>query len=128
MKIFTPSLEGNDADTIWTLRTDQPTILAAFANTPVYGGGMKIAPLAKMDDGLLDVCIVGGVNPFKLFCMFPSVYTGHHLKIREVEYFQTRRSRIETEHPLAVYADGEYVCQTPAEVGVQLSALKVLTP
>jgi len=128
MKILTPSPEGNEANAIWTLRSDQPTILAAFANTPVYGGGMKVAPQAKMDDGLLDICIVGGVDPFKLFCMFPSVYTGHHLKIREVEYFQTRRSRIETEHPLAVYADGEYVCQTPAEIGIQPSALKILTP
>ena len=54
--------------------------LAAFANTPMYGGGMKIAPRAKMDDGLLDVCIVGAVDPFKLFCMFPTVYAGRHLE------------------------------------------------
>jgi len=111
----------------WTTRSDQPTILAAFANTPVYGGGMKVAPRAKMDDGLLDVCIVGGVNPFKLFCMFPTVYAGRHLKIREVEYFHASRVRVETEHPLDVYADGEYVCRTPVEVGVHRGALKVVT-
>jgi diacylglycerol kinase (ATP) len=111
----------------WTRRSDQPTILAAFANTSTYGGGMKIAPQAKMDDGLLDVCIVGGVDPFKLFCMFPTVYAGRHLKIKEVEYFQTARVRVETEHPLDVYADGEYVCRTPVEVGVQRAALQVVT-
>jgi diacylglycerol kinase family enzyme len=94
----------------------------------VYGGGMKIAPQARMDDGLLDVCVVGGVNPFKLFCMFPTVYAGRHLKIREVEYFQAGRVRVETEHPLDVYADGEFVCRTPVEVGAERGALKVVMP
>lgn len=111
----------------WTTRSDKPTMLAAFANAPAYGGGMKIAPRAKMDDGLLDVCVVGGVDPFKLFCMSPTVYVGKHLKIREVEYFRTERARIETEHPVEVYADGEYVCQTPMEVRLQCGALKVVT-
>jgi len=114
--------------TDWTTRSDQPTLLAAFANTPAYGGGMRIAPQAKMDDGLLDICVVGEVDPFKLFCMFPSVYYGRHLKVREVEYLQAERVRVETEHPLDVYADGEYVCRTPIEVAVQASALKVITP
>ena len=126
MKILTP---GEDSQSgAWAPRSDQPTVLAAFANTPVYGGGMKIAPQAKMDDGLLDVCVVGGVDPFKLFCMFPTVYAGRHLKIKEVEYFQTARVRVETEHPLDVYADGEFVCRTPVEVGVQRAALRVVTP
>ena len=116
------------ASASWTVRSAQPTILAAFANSPLYGGGMKIAPQAKMDDGLLDVCIVGGVNPFKLFCMFPTVYAGRHLSIREVQYFQTERVRVETEYPVDVYADGEYVCRTPVEVSLQQAALSVVTP
>jgi diacylglycerol kinase (ATP) len=122
MKIFTPAEDS----TQWILRSDQPTILAAFANAPMYGGGMKIAPQAKMDDGLLDVCIIGGVDPFKLFCMFPTVYSGNHLKIKEVGYFTAPRVRVETEHPLDVYADGEYVCRTPAEIGLQRAALRVI--
>jgi diacylglycerol kinase (ATP) len=127
MKILTTA-ESDDANTGWVNRSDQPTILAAFANTPSFGGGMKIAPRAKMDDGLLDVCIVGGVDPFKLFCMFPSVYSGHHLGIREVEYFQAGRVRVETEYPLDVYADGEYVCRTPIELAVHRAALRVVVP
>jgi diacylglycerol kinase family enzyme len=126
MKISTPA-EGAGGNAEWIIRSSQPTLLAAFANTPVYGGGMKIAPEAKMDDGVLDVCIVGGVDPFKLFCMFPTVYAGRHLSIREVEYFKASRVRVETEHPLDVYADGEYVCRTPVEVAVRPAALKVVT-
>jgi diacylglycerol kinase (ATP) len=116
--------EGGD----WITRSDQPTILTAFANTAVYGGGMKIAPHARMDDGELDVCVIEGVNPFKLACMFPTVYFGRHLRIREVDYFQAARLRVETETPIEIYADGEYVCRTPAEVRVEPGALKVLTP
>jgi diacylglycerol kinase (ATP) len=112
---------------IWAMRSHQPTILAAFANTSTYGGGMKIAPHAQMDDGHLDVCVIGGINPFKLACRFPTVYFGRHLRLREVDYFQATRLRVETEAPLEIYADGEYVCRTPAEIGVHGGALKMLT-
>ena len=127
MKIQVP-LDGNDSDTKWTTRSERPTLIAAFANTPLYGGGMKVAPRAKMDDGLLDVCVVGGVDPFKLFCMFPTVYAGRHLTIKEVEYFQASLLRVETEHPMDVYADGEFVCRTPIEVSVQKAVLRVIVP
>jgi diacylglycerol kinase (ATP) len=124
MKILS---QGTPADD-WSLRSDQPTLLAAFANTSTYGDGMRIAPQARMDDGLLDVCIVGAVNALKLFCMFPTVYGGKHLSIREVEYFQSPRVRVETEHPLDVYADGECVCQTPVEGSIEPAVFKVVVP
>lgn len=123
MKISTYS-EPRDS---WSVRNDGPTLLAAFANAPIYGGGMKIAPQAKLDDGLLDVCVVGEVDPFKLFCLFPTVYAGRHLQVKEVSYWQAARVQIETERPVDVYADGEYVCTTPVEIGTERSALRVLT-
>ncbi len=111
----------------WELKIAKPTFVAVFANTPVYGGGMKIAPRALLDDGQLDVCIVSGLGKFKLFCLFPTVYFGRHLQVPEVEYFQEARLRIETETALDVYADGEYVCRTPIEVSVAAKVLRVLT-
>lgn len=121
MKIFRLAEDGG-----WATCSHRPTLLAAFANTPVYGGGMKIAPHAQMDDGQLDVCVIGAVDPLKLACMFPTVYFGRHLRIRKVEYFQAARLRVETEWPLDVYADGEYICRTPVEVSVERSALRVV--
>ena len=106
----------------------KPTILAAFANAPAYGGGMKIAPHAQLDDGKLDVCIVRAMGRAKLFCLFPTVYFGGHLSFREVEYAQTETARLETESPIDVYADGEYVCQTPVELSIARNALKVVVP
>ena len=87
---------------------------------------MKIAPRAQLDDGILDVCIIRDMNRLKLFCLFPTIYFGRHLSIPQVEYFQADRLRLETEELLDVYADGEYVCQTPIEVGVARGALRVI--
>ena len=128
VKLLTPPDDTDSRNSQWKIRSDQPTLLAAFANTPIYGGGMKIAPRAKMDDGLLDVCVVGGIDPFKLFCLFPTVYTGRHLSVKSVDYFQTAQIRVETESPIDVYADGELVCRTPAEVSVERGALRIIAP
>jgi diacylglycerol kinase (ATP) len=119
--------ENSRADQ-FAVRSETPTVLAAFANTPAYGGGMKIAPDARFDDGQLDICIVSDVDKFKLFCLFPTVYFGRHLSIPEVQYFRAERLRVETERPLDVYADGEYICATPIEVSVAANALRVLVP
>lgn len=106
----------------------RPTMLAAVANSPTYGGGMKIAPRAKLDDGQLDLCVVRAMDAFKLFCLFPTVYFGRHLGFREVEYAQTPALKIETEFPCDVYADGEWACRTPVEFSIARKMLKVLCP
>ncbi len=106
----------------------KPAMLAAVANASAYGGGMRIAPQAKLDDGMLDVCVVRAMNVLKLFCLFPTVYFGRHLGFREVEYGQTDTVQIEADSPLDVYADGEYVCQTPVVFSVARGVLKVLAP
>jgi diacylglycerol kinase (ATP) len=103
-------------------------IVVAFANAPSYGGGMKIAPHAQLDDGRLDVCVIGPMNRWKMFCLFPTVYFGRHLSIPQVEYFQADRFKLDTKEPHDVYADGEYVCRTPIEVGVARGALRVIVP
>jgi len=120
-------IQTSDSAADWTTHSDQPTLIAAFANTPYYGGGMRIAPRAQMNDGLLDGCVVTAMNPLKLFCLFPTVYFGRHLTVREVDYFQAGAIRLETEIPLDVYADGEFVCRTPVEISVERAALPVLT-
>jgi len=102
------------------------TLLAAFANTQFYGNGMRIAPQADFADGKLDICRISTMNPFKLFCMFPTVYFGHHLLNPEVEYSRAERIQVQTEIPLDIYADGEFVCQTPADISVAPGALQVI--
>jgi diacylglycerol kinase (ATP) len=105
-----------------------PAMLAAFANTPTYGGGIRIAPDARLDDGRLEVCVVESMAKVRLLRLFPSVFSGRHLTLPEVRYFQAEQLRIETEEPSEVYADGEYVCSTPVEVRVEAGALQVIVP
>ncbi|MGB9198070.1 MAG: diacylglycerol kinase family protein [Terriglobales bacterium] len=102
------------------------TLLAAFANTQYYGDGMRIAPQADMADGKLDICRISSMNPFKLFCMFPTVYFGRHLFSPKVEYSKAERARVDCDVPLEIYADGEFVCNTPAEISVAPGALRVI--
>jgi len=105
-----------------------PIVVAAFANTPIYGDGMRIAPRAKLDDGLLDLCIVNNMNKLALLTLFPTIYFGRHLSIAPVSYSQTASVAVQTEPSTDIYADGEYVCQTPAKVSVAPRALSVIIP
>jgi len=105
-----------------------PAMVVAFANTPTYGGGIRIAPDARLDDGQLEICVVQAMSKSRLLRLFPSVYSGRHLQLPEVKYFQADRVRIETEEPSEIYADGEYVGRTPAEVTVERALLPVIVP
>ncbi len=103
------------------------TTLIAFANAPAYGGGMRIAPRARLDDGRLDVCFVSAISPLRLLRFFPRVFSGSHLGMLEVEYLQTSSLKVESERPMEVFADGEFVGHTPVEVRVAPRALRVVT-
>ena len=103
-------------------------MLAAFANTSTYGHGMKIAPHALFDDGQLDICIIHQMNKAKLLALFPTIYFGRHLSVSGVSYSRVASVNLETQTPCDVYADGEYVCQTPVEVSIEPRALTVITP
>ena len=102
--------------------------MLAFANAPTYGHGMRIAPRAELDDGKLDVCFLRRTGRLRLLRLFPQVFSGTHITRPEVTYFQAAGLRLETEVPLDVYADGDYVCRTPVEVGILPGALRVIVP
>src|SRR4029079_12970364 len=101
-------------------------LMCAFANAQAYGHGIRIAPEANMDDGLLDLVFVRKAAPTRLLTVFPSAYFGRHLGLPEVEYRRVRHLRISTEVPLDIYADGEFICKTPAEVTVHPKSLNVI--
>lgn len=100
----------------------------AIGNALSYGGGMKVTPQAALDDGLLDICIVSQMNKLKLLGWVPTIFFGEHLRLKEVEYFQTAELRIESQRGLDVYADGECAAQTPVEIGLIRRGLRVIVP
>ena len=100
-------------------------LLAATANAPFYGSGIKIAPDAIVDDGVLDVCIVADVSRWTVLRMFLRAYSGAHVGHSAVRVVQTRTLQIESDDSLWIFADGEPMCEVPAKIEVVPGALKV---
>lgn len=102
--------------------------LVAVGNAHRYGGGMKVVPRASLDDGWLDVCIVGEMSRIKVLFCLPTIFFGAHLRLRGVEYFQARRVRLDSVPDVELYADGEPAGRTPLDIGLVPRALKVIVP
>lgn len=98
---------------------------AVVANGPHYGGGMRIAPTARPDDGQLDLVIVGELRRAELLAWLPTVYWGTHLRNARVTTGRGRDVEIETEPPIPVHLDGEPVGVTPIRLTVRPRALRV---
>lgn len=111
---------------VWRTAIDERGFLIAAGNGPQYGQGMRLAHRAQMGDGRLDVCFVRLLSKMRLLRLFRVVYSGRHLGMKEVEYFQAARLRIETDPVSEVFADGEFICKTPVEIGVRKNALQVI--
>ena len=84
-------------------------MFAVAANLPRFGGGMKIAPDASIDDGLLDLVIVREVSKVNLLRVFPKVYSGKHASHPAVEIIRTQRAILSIDRPMYLYGGGEPV-------------------
>lgn len=89
-------------------RTFKKTYLVSIQNGKYFGGGMEVAPHAKVDDGLLDVIVIHSISRLKLFLVFPTIYSGKHLKVKKnVFYKQGKEIRISQDTPRSYTTDGE---------------------
>jgi YegS/Rv2252/BmrU family lipid kinase len=98
------------------------------ANSKAYGGGMFIAPDAELDDGLLDVVLVGDVGKLRYLANLPKVFKGTHVSEPEVTVVRAREVEISADRPFAIYADGDPLADLPARVRLLPRALRVLAP
>lgn len=97
--------------------------LMAIANMPGYGGGMKICPDAKDDDGWLHLCLVEGISRMELLRFFPRVYDGTHVTHPAVRMLAGRKIRMESGSPMTIHMDGEFGGETPAGIPVAIEVL-----
>lgn len=109
---------------------EQSVTLVSIANTRSYGGGMKIAPDAVWDDGLLDVVIAGPLSRSGLLAVFPRVFPGTHIQHPAVTVVRARSVLLEASHagppPPAGYADGERIGPLPLAAEVVPGAIRLL--
>lgn len=104
-------------------------LFAAVANGPIYGAGMRIAPDAKMDDGLLDVAVIGELRWARFLQAIPILLTSGNLqRFKEVRRFRCRRAMLETDRPAKVHGDGELLGESPADFEVLPGAIRVMIP
>ncbi|VVC77188.1 Diacylglycerol kinase [Aquicella siphonis] len=100
----------------------------AVANSQYYGGGMKLAPNASVMDGMLDVVLIGMVSRFRLLLNLPRLYKGTHILEEGVKIIRGRHIRIRTLNESQIFADGDALGYSPANISVRPGALRVLLP
>jgi YegS/Rv2252/BmrU family lipid kinase len=104
------------------------SILIVISNSQLYGGMVRIATDAQLDDGLLDVNVFAGTGFASVMRTALGVLTGLHVRDPRHTLFQGRTIRIETGKPMAIHVDGEPLGQTPLECEVIPRALTVMLP
>jgi len=97
----------------------RPIFTAMVANTENGGGGMRLMPGAKFDDGLLDLIEMGDIGPVAMLtAVLPKVYSGAHVHHPKVRVSRGTSFRFESEVETLVDLDGETVGRLPLEVSV----------
>lgn len=104
---------------------ERRVLLVAVANGAYYGGGMRIAPGALVDDGLMDLCIVGDIGRIDALRQLPNLYRGRHVDHPAVETRRARTVEIEGETGTLTHLDGEPFDGLPLRVEMHPSMLTV---
>ena len=106
-------------------RQDRAGWSVAVANAGMYGGGMKIAPHALLDDGQLAVTVIGDVSRPAFLRTLPLVFSGRHVEHPKVSTDSADTVTLSADRPFDVYADGELVGPLPMTIRCLPSALEV---
>jgi diacylglycerol kinase (ATP) len=88
---------------------EQDCFMISVANAKRYGGGFHVAPKATIDDGLLDVSIIGRIPPIKRIKYLPIVEKGKHLDQPFVRYEHVDKIKIISRVKIHAHMDGEYL-------------------
>jgi diacylglycerol kinase (ATP) len=97
-------------------------------NGRFYGGPFALFPKARLDDGLLDVCVFEKCGYFDVLRYGQGILRGAHLGLRGVQYFQTGRLTCGAPTPTPFEVDGEDAGEAPVTFSVAPRALKVMVP
>lgn len=102
-----------------------------IANARYFGGGMKIAPSAELDDGRLDIVVIGDLGRLKVLAHAPRLYTGTHLGIDQVTHLRALSLTARAASPgeeIGIEIDGELLGRLPIEAAIRPGSLRVRCP
>jgi YegS/Rv2252/BmrU family lipid kinase len=111
--------------------TPLTTVNFCVANARYFGGGMMMAPEAKLSDGFLDIINIGDIKTAKIILNMYSLYKGTHLSLPEVKDTLAKRVEARTfneKDQIHIEVDGELLGKLPASYEVVPNALKLRVP
>jgi len=100
----------------------------AVANSGIYGGGMRLAPAACLEDGLLDVVTTSATSRLRFLRALPKIFSGTHVNEPSVSAWTARNVELIADRPFRVFADGDPVGTLPCTISVRPGAVDVLLP
>ena len=107
----------------------QGTVLVlGVLNTPSYGGGLRLAPEACLEDGRLDLVLLENLSGFEIARILPRVAASGEIRTQRIQRYCVTSARIETDRPCEFHADGEIIGMTPVEISVVPGAMRVWRP
>ncbi len=109
------------------VRVQGELLAVAAMNGPWAGGGFCLAPQARLDDGLLDLALLGHYPRLVRLVVLPKTRDGSYLKLARAKLFRTDGAWVRAERPLYVHLDGELLPERVATLRVELlpQALRV---
>lgn len=105
---------------------EEDFLFVGASNTETAGGGMRVAPGALIDDGVLNVNLISAMGRWRALWQLRRLSRGRHLGHPRMRYLTARTLQIEANPPLDVAADGDLIGHTPAQITVKPEALRVL--
>jgi YegS/Rv2252/BmrU family lipid kinase len=100
----------------------------AFANSRCFGGGMRLAPDACLDDALLEMVAIAKMPRVRYAWNLRKVFKGGHLQLSTVQIDRIAEAVVSADRPFTMYADGDPIGELPVRVRVLPAAIGVLTP
>ena len=96
-----------------------------LSNTIHTGKGMKIAPKAKLNDGLVDLLLIENISRFKLLKLMPKLFTGQHIDDTDVQYTQVKEIKFTSKNKNALNIDGEIKGTSPFKLEIISEAIEI---
>jgi YegS/Rv2252/BmrU family lipid kinase len=103
-------------------------MVAGVLNTPTYGAGLRLAPEAKVDDGLLDLVLVEHLKLMPFLGLLPRALWTGEIETPRMRRIQTPRVRLTPNRPSAFHGDGEILGPAPVEIEILPRAVQMLAP
>ena len=104
------------------------SLLAGVLNTPTYGAGLRLAPDARIDDGLLDVVLLEDLSALSVLRLLPRLMGSGELRTPRVRRWKVKSVKMCADRPSLFHGDGEILGHAPVEIEVVPGAVQVLAP